>query len=342
MDDTAQPLSVLSAALYVPRYKVVSTKKKATLESFEGSTIVLPLTMVKRHVASSHVRSTPLPTNASGKTRPTPSTAAADASDSRTSSGTAAPATGPAPRATESSPEVATASNRPPPADSVPDPQEDATSDSPTIPEETVDEPVVNDEFVDSVSRQLTEDDIEFIKRTIAEGQGASEGRRAPLRHEKLKDPPDEIVNYFRAVLGDIFHGCDRCKIPMKHEYKKGYYVALREAFLEWDKDILEEFERRLKAAGWSEKEIKNAQYFNSEMFRKCVPRVAPPPNELYWRVRAVFRFYGDMEDSKGKKLFNDAAWKRANRLLEEIKLGYYSDPPGTTVLLILHSLISS
>ena len=62
--------TVYSNALYLPRYKVGSTGKKATLENFEDSIVVNPLTMVKRHVASNHVRSTPSVPNTTGITQP--------------------------------------------------------------------------------------------------------------------------------------------------------------------------------------------------------------------------------------------------------------------------------
>lgn len=68
----------------------------------------------------------------------------------------------------------------------------------------------------------------------------------------------------------------------------------------------------------------------NPRVFRGCVPRHVPPPNILYWRVRAVFVLYGPMIDSKSKKpLFDKRAWKKGNNVLREILLGYYSDPPG-------------
>jgi hypothetical protein len=46
--------------------------------------------------------------------------------------------------------------------------------------------------------------------------------------------------------------------------------------------------------------------------------------------VRAIFVAFGDKKDSKtGKPLFNSLAWTKARNLLEEIKRGFYSDPPG-------------
>lgn len=88
-----------------------------------------------------------------------------------------------------------------------------------------------------------------------------------------------------------------------------------------------------MKAGGMSDDDIKNARYFHSTLFKQCVPRVAPSPRRMYWRVRAVFALFGNMIDSKtNKPLFNKAAWKKANRVLEDILLGLYSDPPGVAM----------
>ena len=141
---------------------------------------------------------------------------------------------------------------------------------------------------------------------------------------------PESIRDNFSAVLGDPFHAIDRTKVPVKHEAKKAFFVALREAFFVWNTAKLEEFEGLLREKGWSDKEIENARFYSSEMFRACVDRVVPPPSVLYWRVRAVYVLYGRMIDSKtGKKLFNDKVWTKADNVLKEILTGYYSDPPG-------------
>jgi hypothetical protein len=54
------------------------------------------------------------------------------------------------------------------------------------------------------------------------------------------------------------------------------------------------------------------------------------PPSKLYWRLRIVFALYGNKVNPKdGKPLFNDAAWKKANNVLQEVLAGHCSDPPG-------------
>jgi len=56
-----------------------------------------------------------------------------------------------------------------------------------------------------------------------------------------LDDVPDQINQAFSAVLGDPYHGMDRAKVPVQHEYKKAFKVALSWAWFQWDKKKLDE-----------------------------------------------------------------------------------------------------
>ena len=116
----------------------------------------------------------------------------------------------------------------------------------------------------------------------------------------------------------------------MHHEAKKAYFAALRDAFFVWNKEKLEELMEHMKEDGLSQEEIDSKMLFSPTLFTDCVDRYIPPPSLLYFRVRAVFALFGNMVDSKTKKpLFNKRAFASANNLLEEIRRGYYSDPPG-------------
>jgi hypothetical protein len=45
---------------------------------------------------------------------------------------------------------------------------------------------------------------------------------------------------------------------------------------------------------GESDKEVADHFFFNTSIFLGCCARGVPPPSILYWRVRAVFAFYGN------------------------------------------------
>ena len=146
-----------------------------------------------------------------------------------------------------------------------------------------------------------------------------------------LNPAPDDIQDKFSSVLGDIFHYMDRPKVPVHHELKKSYFMALSKAFLPFDQRKLLEVRKKLKLddPNLTDEDIDHIFYFKQDWLCSIVPRCAPPPSILYWRVRAVYAAYGNAKSSQGVPLFNDAAWTKANNVLLEILKGYASDPPG-------------
>jgi hypothetical protein len=85
-----------------------------------------------------------------------------------------------------------------------------------------------------------------------------------------------------------------------------------------------------LKDEGESDKEVADHFFFNTSIFLGCCARGIPPPSILYWRVHAVFAFYGNrICTHTGKPQFNETSWKKANNVLEEILQGYAYDVPG-------------
>jgi hypothetical protein len=122
----------------------------------------------------------------------------------------------------------------------------------------------------------------------------------------------------------------DRPNVSVKHEFKKPYFVALQEAFLAWRPELLADVKEILGSYGFSKEDIDARMYYDVGFFREQVDRRVLPPRQLYWRVRAVYAVFRNKIDSKSKKpLFNKRAWKKANNVVKEILVGYYSDPPG-------------
>lgn len=120
-----------------------------------------------------------------------------------------------------------------------------------------------------------------------------------------------------------------RTRVDVKNEYKRAYYVALMWAWFQWDEQKLEEVKATL-AHGFTNKDIDTLIYFNPSFFASCVKRMALPPPQLYWRVRAVYISFGSRVSSQtGRPFFDNKAWQSANMVFKEILKGYYSDPPG-------------
>ncbi|KAL7546679.1 hypothetical protein ACHAWF_010011 [Thalassiosira exigua] len=188
-----------------------------------------------------------------------------------------------------------------------------------------------DEEGLETVTKELTSEDIEYLQSAIFDAENALSGK-AVLESKFLSKAPDptKIKNKFRTVLGDVFHAMDRSKVPVRHEAKKAFFVALRDAFFVWNPPKLKDLEGRMRENGLSNDQIRLQRYFNTQLFRGCVDRKVPEPRILYWRVRAVYITFGSIVDSKTKSpLFNDKAWKKADNVLKEILQGFYSDPPG-------------
>jgi hypothetical protein len=144
-----------------------------------------------------------------------------------------------------------------------------------------------------------------------------------------LDPPPAKILDIYSSVLGDGWHLMDRPKIQKGHVARKPFKVALQEGLYVWNPNRMEHAERTLMQAGMSDKMIQAKKYFNVNFFRVRCGRAYVMPSHLYWRMRAVFAFYGKIIDPETKRpLFNKAAWAKANNLLKDILLGLYSDPP--------------
>ena len=191
---------------------------------------------------------------------------------------------------------------------------------------------VPNDNNEDAII--ITSEEIATVRAAMAVGADLPVSSRRTFKSidldKKLGVPPNIIVDSISTVIGDGFHYTDRIKTPVHHTYKKGYYVALREAIFAWDPVKLAEVKASLRSDGIDDAAIEAMMYYNVDYFRQRVPRIILSPSKLYWRVRGVLELYGMMVDPKtGKTLFNDNAWKIAKNLLMEILDGNVSDPPG-------------
>ena len=197
----------------------------------------------------------------------------------------------------------------------------------------------------DEICKELHGSDIDYLRRLRDIMDQEQQTTRLPMKHRKLSDPPHPaaIENRFSSVLGDGFHVMDRAKIPVKHNVKKLYKVAFRDALFAWEPDSLSKLKQEIIDSPipedslngeitdhYNSVDVERMMYFNADFFKACVERRILPPKELYWRVRAVFVTFGDMIDAgTNKPLFNDHAWKKADNILREILEGLISDPPG-------------
>ncbi|OBZ77815.1 hypothetical protein A0H81_02815 [Grifola frondosa] len=119
-------------------------------------------------------------------------------------------------------------------------------------------------------------------------------------------------------VLGDIWHLMDQFKISVHHGMRRPFTRALRDAILLPDENDKAAVEAVLKTQGCR------------------VKRFAPPPEILCSCVSAVVKMYGPLKDAvTGQLLFNDVSWEKAVNVLENVRMGFYSDPPGVELYMV-------
>eukprot|EP00956_Cyclotella_meneghiniana_P022745 scaffold43394_cov22-Cyclotella_meneghiniana.AAC.1 len=305
--------TVYSPSLEIPHYCKLGKADKPTLADFTSGRLVVPIQMLKEHVESEAIRAYPSHANANqntGTTPPAPNPEVSDRIGTESDQNVTI--------RTESADEAPVDTNQLDVADN----DEEGLGLTNEYPSE---------DGLEEILETLTSYDIEMLRACAIEGSSV-DGHRTPLQCEWLPEPPkaDEIQDVFSPLLGDVFHAMQRPYVPVQHEAKKGYFVALQNAFFDWNKDQMTELRNKLSDSGLSDGDIEKMKYYNSRLFTGCVEREVPPPSCLYWRVRAVFTMYGPMIDSKTQKpLFNKQAWSKAKGILREILKGYYSDPPG-------------
>ena len=158
-------------------------------------------------------------------------------------------------------------SNRTKPARATHQEQDTDSNDSDLVPSTLHNVPsVINriDEDADVLSKGLRKEDIAFLRRVRESAHDARDRDTSlrdivPMRHPKLADPPHHtsIHNKFSC---DGFHIIDRPKIPVKHNAKKMYKVAFRDALFAWDDLKLDELKNTMLDGGFPESTLNDPE----------------------------------------------------------------------------------
>ncbi|KAG0696824.1 hypothetical protein DFH29DRAFT_1024356, partial [Suillus ampliporus] len=126
-------------------------------------------------------------------------------------------------------------------------------------------------------------------------------------------------------VLYNNFQCYNQFPIARHHGLRRPFARALSAAFFIPVAEDKAAMEAVLKDFGTTY----NAQLLSKpEWVLSRVRRHIPPPEILLPRVADVIRTYGPIKDATtGQPLFNDRAWEIAKHVMENVQLGYYSDP---------------
>ena len=145
-----------------------------------------------------------------------------------------------------------------------------------------------------------------------------------------LKFDPDTQTLVRTRILGDIWHLFHRFPISLQHGLCRPFARALSTAIFftdPVDKCAVEEVLKKTNTS-YEAKLLSKPKWVLAR-----VRRYVPPAEILLSRVAAVIQTFGPLKDSTtGQPLFNEKAWDAAKNILEHIRGGYYSDPPGVSL----------
>ncbi|KAG6835693.1 hypothetical protein H0H93_015646 [Arthromyces matolae] len=193
-------------------------------------------------------------------------------------------------------------------------------------------DPVAGHEFGPEIGELILDvhNDATPIERPLLNEFTEEEASRK-LADEVLKKQEPQIwsPNIRSRVLKDPFHVFNQFYISVAHGLRVDFSLALRDAI--FIPDI--EDKQRIIAWGASQNPPLTWEVMLRTrakwLWRHC-KRTIPPPEQLHPLVEVVFRTYGPLKDAKsGLPLFNSSAWNTAKNILDLIRKGYLSDPPG-------------
>lgn len=131
-------------------------------------------------------------------------------------------------------------------------------------------------------------------------------------------------------VLKDPFHVFNMIYISRTHALRIPFAQALRDAM------FIPHPEDKWRVSIWLQTKGLNWDtmlQFRSRWIWKHVRRTIPPPELLYPGIHDVFLKFGPLRDAKTNlPLFSASTWKTTKNILELIRNGYLSDPPGISL----------
>lgn len=153
------------------------------------------------------------------------------------------------------------------------------------------------------------------------------------LSSEILGQDP-EVWDYtiHSRVLKDVWHVFHMFYISATHGLRKQFTRELRDAIFIPDKAD----KARINAWGATQtppRTYETLRNSSPDWLRRQCKHIIPPPHILYPLVANVFHTYGPIIDPDSKRpLFSADNWKTAKNVLDLIKNGYLSDPPGVAL----------
>ncbi|KAJ3818485.1 hypothetical protein F5880DRAFT_1491296 [Lentinula raphanica] len=182
------------------------------------------------------------------------------------------------------------------------------------------------------INTTLLEDGLSPTSATVGEAEydeNSAETGRMNLGPQNLEQ--ESFANIIRSrVLKDPFHVFNMIYISRTHALRIPFAQALRDAI------FIPHPEDKRRTSDWLCSKGLTWDFmlqFKARWLWLHVCRTIPPPEVLYPVVHEVFMKYGPLRDAKtGLPLFSSSTWKTVKNILDLIRNGYLSDPPGVSL----------
>ncbi|KAF5384343.1 hypothetical protein D9615_003177 [Tricholomella constricta] len=144
-----------------------------------------------------------------------------------------------------------------------------------------------------------------------------------------VNTPGPTALEEFTRIKKDIFHAFQMIPTSsVNHGIRPEFLRALRDHVMRWDpatREIVDQMCRRVFDLSFEQMLLRNPRWIAER-----TPRHVPSPAILVPAIQHVFNTFGNAIDATSKQpLFNKAAWKKANAVLELARQGYLSDIDG-------------
>lgn len=134
--------------------------------------------------------------------------------------------------------------------------------------------------------------------------------------------------------MKDIFHLMDMVKVPKHHGVAKEFNARFRDTIFVVDEEDRRRVERYLEGQDVTFQQMQDSK---PDWIHRRVRRVVPDKETLYHEVQTLFDTFGPMVcASSGKQLFDQESRVQANHVLEAIRAGHVSDPPGISFYFLI------
>lgn len=149
--------------------------------------------------------------------------------------------------------------------------------------------------------------------------------------------PPDSWPKAIRSrVLKDPFHVFNMLNLSTTHGLRKEFGRALRDVLFIPDR------EDRMRISAWGStleppKSFEQLLLSDPKWLHQRCRRIIPPPEILFPLVQQLFLTFGPLRDAATQQpLFNERIWAAAKQILELIRQGFLSDPPGIPLYTVI------